>query len=281
LGSRISPIQIPNGPGIPEETLANTIVIPWNDVDILEKTVRRYAQELAVVLTEPIMANCGHIAPKPGYLEAMREITERHDVLLLFDEVITGFRLAPGGAQEYFGVKADLITMAKALGAGFPVAAFAGRRDIMNCLVAEKGAPVHNSGTYNGNTLCMHAAKAALDELTAGDGAAYKHIHSIGDRMISGVRRIFEKTGVAGLVQGIGPMFQMFFTESKSISDYREFDLSVDRGAFTRFANLLLDRGVYISPIAGEHWFPSTAHSMDDVEFALGAIEDSIRALKN
>jgi glutamate-1-semialdehyde 2,1-aminomutase len=281
LGSRVSPIKIPNGPGIPEETLMNTIVIPWNDADLLEKTVKRYANELAVVMTEPIMGNCGHIGPRPDYLKVMREITAENDVLLLFDEVITGFRIARGGAQEYFGVDADLVTMAKAMGAGFPIAAFAGKREIMNTLVADYGPPVHNSGTYNGNTLCMYAVRATLNELTSNDGAAYKHLHSIGNRMISGIRRIFEQEAVDGIVQGIGPMFQLYFTKAKAINDYREFDAAVDRGMFQRFATKLMANGVYISPIAGEHWFVSTAHNDDDVELALKAIEASVKAIKD
>ncbi len=279
LGSRINPTKIPNGPGIPEETLRNTIVIPWNDADLLEKTVKRHAKELAVVLTEPIMANCGHIGPNPGYLKAMRDITTENDVLLLFDEVITGFRLAPGGAQEYFGVDADLVTMAKAMGAGFPVAAFAGKREIMNTLVAKYGAPVHNSGTYNGNTLCMYAARAALNELTANDGAAYKHLHSIGNQMITGIRSILEKNKVQGIVQGIGPMFQLYFTKAKAIHDYREFDAAVDQAIFQRFATKLTENGVYISPSASESWFASTAHTDADAELALKAIDRSIRAI--
>lgn len=280
LGSRISPTRIPNGPGIPEETLVNTIVIPWNDADILEKIVKRHANELAAVITEPVMANCGHIAPKPGYLKAMREITADNDVLLLFDEVITGFRLAPGGAQEYFGIDADLVAMAKALGAGFPIAAFAGKREVMETLVAAKGPPVHNSGTYNGNPLCLHAARAALDELTANDGAAYKHLHSIGNRLISGIRSIYEQNKVDGIVQGIGPMFQPYFTKAKRIDDYRGFDLNVDQVAFQKLAAELMQRGVYIIPLANEHWFVSTAHTDDDVEMTLKTFDDSIRALK-
>lgn len=279
LGSRVSPTKIPNGPGIPEETLENTIVMPWNDAALLEKTIKRHANELAVVITEPIMANCGHIGPRPDYLKAMREITTDNDVLLLFDEVITGFRLAPGGAQEYFGVDADLVTMAKAMGAGFPVAAFAGKREIMNTLVADYGPPVHNSGTYNSNTLCMHAARAALNELTANDGAVYKHLHSIGNQMISGIRRIFDEKKVEGIVQGIGPMFQPYFTKAKAINDYREFDAFVDRVTFQKFANKLIENGVYVIPTESEHWFVSTAHTNADVEYALNAIEASVGAI--
>jgi glutamate-1-semialdehyde 2,1-aminomutase len=280
LGSRISPNKIPNGPGIPEETLINTITIPWNDAELLEKAVKRHRDELAAVITEPIMGNCGHIAPRPNYLKSMREITSDNDVLLIFDEIITGFRLAPGGAQEYFNVNADLITMGKALGAGFPIAAFAGKRDIMNTLVAEKGPPVHNSGTYNGNALCMHAARASLRELTAHEGAAYRHLHSFGNQLISGIRRILKENKISGIVQGMGPMFQVYFTKAKEIIDYRTFDAAVDRVIFPKFAQALLERGVYISPIAGEHWFVSTAHSNDDLQFALKAIEGSVRSLK-
>ena len=176
-------------------------------------------------------------------------------------------------------MNADLITMGKALGAGFPISAFAGKRDIMDSLVAAKGPPVHNSGTYNGNALCMRAAKAALNELTANDGAAYRHLHSIGNQLISGIRQICEKKNVSGIVQGIGPMFQVYFTKAKEIVDYRTFDAAVDRSTFTKFANALLERGVYISPVAGEHWFVSTAHNSNDVQFALEAIEDSMCSL--
>jgi glutamate-1-semialdehyde 2,1-aminomutase len=280
LGSRRCPIKIPQGPGIPEETLSNTLVIPWNDAEILEETVRRYSDDLALVITEPVMGNCGLIAPKPGYLKAMREITTENNVLLLFDEVITGFRLAPGGAQEYFKIDADLVTMAKALGAGFPIGAFAGRREIMNALVAEKGNPVHHSGTYNANALCLHAARASLGALTARDGEAYKQLHTIGNRMITGIRKIFEENKVEGIVQGIGPMFQVYFTKLKSINDSREFATSVDQVTYSRFGRELLQRGIFISPIASENWFISTAHSRADVDFGLKAVNASVKALK-
>jgi glutamate-1-semialdehyde 2,1-aminomutase len=280
LGSRICPVKIPQGPGIPEETLSNTLVIPWNDSEILEETVRRHKDDLALVISEPVMGNCGHIAPKPGYLKSMREITTENDVLLLFDEVITGFRLAPGGAQEYFKIDADLVTMAKALGAGFPIGAFAGKREVMNTLVAEKCNPVHHSGTYNANALCLHAARASLKELTARDGEAYRQLHAIGNRMITGIRKIFEENKVEGIVQGIGPMFQVYFTKLKSIRDSRDFVTGVDQGAYSKFGHELLRRGVFISPIASENWFISTAHSNPDVDRGLRAVNASVKALK-
>jgi glutamate-1-semialdehyde 2,1-aminomutase len=150
----------------------------------------------------------------------------------------------------------------------------------MNTLVADYGPPVHNSGTYNANRVCMYAAQAALNELTANDGAAYKHLHSIGNQMITGIRKIFEENKVDGIVQGIGPMFQLYFTKAKAINSYREFDAAVDQATFRRFANKLIENGVYISPIAGEHWFASTAHTDADVAASLKAIEASVRALR-
>lgn len=273
-GSELAPVKVPESLGIPEDTLRNTIVIPWNDLDIVEKTIKKRANEIAAVITEPISMNYGVVLPEEGYLEGIRELTEAHDIVMIMDEVVTGFRLALGGAQEYFGIKADLATFAKAIGAGFPIGAITGKKEIMEMI--RPGAITH-MGTYNENPLCVAAAYASITELEAG---GIQHLARLGKKFLEGVQGAIEETGIEAVVQGVGPMLQIYFTKLKKIKNVRDvLPPKCDSEKFKRFQRELLKRGIYFHPDLFERQFVSTAHTEEDVEKAISAVTEAFKAL--
>ncbi len=210
-------------PGAADEV----VVVPWNDPDTLSAALERHSGEIAAIITEPFMCNTNCILPRPGYLERMRELCDEHGVVLIFDEVITGFRVALGGAQEVTGVTPDLATYAKAMAGGFPVAMFCGKSDIMGHL--DGGATVH-AGTLNANTVAMSATAAALAELQRNDGEAYRRLYSTGRSLMAGLREASARTEVPMLVQGPGPLFNTSFTTEPEITDYRSHIGAADAG---------------------------------------------------
>lgn len=277
LGSPLAPLKIPSTWGIPQDTLNTMILLPWNDLSIVEKTLKRRAHEIAAMITEPVLMNIGTVLPEPGYLKGLQELCEEYDVIFILDEVISGFRLAPGGAQEYFDVRADLATFAKALGAGFPIAAVTGKRKIMENVVPGK---INHAGTYNANPLCVAAAYATLTELTKDGNAAYKHLHKVGTMLQEGLQQALEKTNTAGIVQGIGAGgCQLYFTKLKKIASYRDFVGNCDSVKYRRFHKELLKRGIYFHPQQYEHLFVCTEHSTDDVQTCINAVDDALRSL--
>ena len=277
LGSRTRPYVIPGSWGIPDETLRTVVSIPWNDSAILEKTIREHANELAAVITEPIMMNVGTVLPQEGYLQRIRELTEQNQIVMILDEIISGFRLAPGGAQEYFGLKPDLATYGKALAAGYPISAVAGSREIMELALPGR---VSFSGTYHANPLCIAAADATLSELLANEAAAYKHLRKIGGLLQNGIEELIRETHSHAIIQGVGPGgFQIYFTALSQIRDYREF-VSCDFVKYRRFHKEILKRGIYTHPGQNEHWFVSTAHGEEDVESTLSAVRESLKAVQ-
>jgi glutamate-1-semialdehyde 2,1-aminomutase len=191
-------------------------------------------------------------------------------VLLILDEVVTGFRYAPGGCQEYYGVRPDISTFGKALGAGFPVGAVAGPRSILDRLRWSEHMVLHY-GTFNGHRLTMKVVAANLDLLKA-DGA-YQKLHRVGDAAITGLREVFHRRKLRAIVQGFGPMFQIYFTERDAIHDYRDYCRYVDTSRYSRFVQRLLERGIYMTPSNGLHWIISTAHTEKDVEVLLEAAD--------
>jgi len=277
LGPRTRPYVVPGSWGIPRETLSTVVSIPWNDADILERTIRDYSHELAAVITEPVMMNVGTVPPEDGYLQRIRELTERNQIVMILDEIISGFRLAPGGAQEYFDLKPDLATYGKALAAGYPISAVVGKREIME--YAQPGR-VSFSGTYHANPLCIAAAHATLTELMDNDAAAYKHLRKIGESLQNGIQELIRETHSEAIIQGVGPGgFQIYFTKLSRIRDYREFT-KCDSSKYGRFHKELLKRGVYTHPGQNEHWFVSTAHTEHDVKSTLDAVRESLNAIQ-
>ena len=276
LGSRKNPARIPDSEGIPLATFDDVVLVPWNDPDALGSAMRRYGRELAAVITEPIMANMGCIPPREGYLEHLRMLTKEHGVLLIFDEVVTGFRYAPGGCQEYYGIKPDLSTFGKALGAGFPVGAVAGLRAILDRMRWGPDMVLHY-GTFNGHRLTMKVIAANLDLLS--EDGTYSRLHGIGDLAINALRDVFRRRKINAIVQGFGPMFQIYFTEREAIHDYRDYCAYVDTQRYSRFIHALLDRGIYMTPSNGLHWIISTAHTETDIEALVKAADEACAEL--
>ncbi len=275
-GLEISPFRIPYYPGIPESVGKTVTIAPWNNLEALRKIVRRNRSNLAAIIAEPVMANNGVILPKPGFLKALKELAEEADALLIFDEVITGFRLAPGGAQEYFGVKADLATFGKALGGGVPIAAVTGRRDILENIGPGK---IGFGGTYNAHPLSLAGASANLDILLANNGEAFQRLHSTGEKLIKGLRQAIDDTGVEAIVQGLGPLFQVYFTNLPEVTSYRE-KLQTNSAAYTAWALKMFENGVYIYADDGERILLSTMHTDEDVELTVAAAEEAFREVK-
>jgi len=276
LGTRKDPIAIPDSSGLTQESLANTILVPWNDIEILEDKIKQYKGQIAAIITEPIMSNIGCIPPKPGYLEALRQITRDNDILLILDEVVTGFRYAPGGCQEYFGVIPDIATFGKAMGAGIPIGAVVGKKEIMD---AFSWGNVLHYGTFNATRLAMEVVNTNLDVLTRDENAGIKHLHDVGDRIIEGLREIFENRNVEAIVQGFGPMFQIYFTRKESIMDYRDYCSAVDMNKYSRFAHGLINGGVYVTVSNGLHSIACIAHTEEDVNRVLNAADDAVSYL--
>ena len=275
VGSKTIFPSVPVTPGIPECLSGTVIVLPWNDQEIVENTIEKYKSEIACIITEPVMCNCGCILPKPGYLEFLRDITARNNILLVFDEVITGFRLSIGGAQGYYNVIPDLATFAKALGAGFPVAAFGGRREIMELIANDK---VFQGGTYNSNPMIMASVKATLSELM-NNKDIYTHLFHTGDKLSQGLERLLRSAGVSCFAQGIGPMFQIWFSE-KEIFNYRDALAYSKPKQYHVFNRAMLKRGVLFHPAMMENWFVSTSHTDHDVELTLQIAEDAVIEVK-
>lgn len=272
-GPDARPTPVPQGPGMPQGVEDNLIILPWNDADALADVIAREGDSIAAVLTEPVMCNTGCILPRPGYLETMRSLTERHGVLLIFDEVITGFRLGLAGAQGRYGVCPDLSVFAKGLGGGFPVAALGGRRDIM-ALVAN--GVVSMAGTYTANGIAVAAANAALDEL--GAEGTYERLDAISDRLRQGLEQILNRAGLAAFVVGVGPFMQVWFSE-RPINNYRDAERNADQGLFRRWWEGMLERGVLFHPGAYENLFVSTAHSEADLAITFDAAQDTAAML--
>jgi glutamate-1-semialdehyde 2,1-aminomutase len=273
-GPRLRPNALPGSPGIPEVIGQTLAVLPWNDVDAVEQLVAERGSEIAAILTEPIMGNTGVIPPKPGYLQALRDIATANGIVLIFDEVITGFRVAPGGAQALYGVTPDLTTMAKALGGGFPVAAVGGRYDIMDQV--SDGTVLH-AGTYNANVVATAAASASLEVLTT--PGTHERLFRLSERLMSGMGEILGRIGVPVQVQGVGPMFQFWFSETP-IVDYRDAARHLNSPKYAALARALHERGVMVHPSNIELWFVSTVHTDADIEATLQAFEDAVAATR-
>jgi glutamate-1-semialdehyde 2,1-aminomutase len=276
LGPPGNPARIPDSQGIPAATFDDVLLAPWNDIAVLEGVMKQHGRELAAVISEPIMANMGCILPRDGYLQRLRELTQDYGVLLILDEVVTGFRYATGGCQEYHGIRPDISTFGKALGAGFPVGAVAGPRSILDRMRWSDNMVLHY-GTFNGHRLTMKVVAANLDLLAA--AGVYQKLHGMGDAAISGLRQVFRRRQMKAIVQGFGPMFQIYFTERDAIHDYRDYCKHVDTQRYSRFVQRLLDRSIYMTPSNGLHWIISTAHTGKDVEALIEAADQACAGL--
>ena len=276
LGPPENPAKIPDSEGIPASVFDDVVVAPWNDLPRLEAILRTHGGELAAIITEPIMANMGCILPRDGYLRQVCDLAHRYGALFVLDEVVTGFRYAPGGCQQFYNLKPDLSTFGKALGAGFPIGAVAGPRTILDRMRWSEHMVLHY-GTFNGHRLTMSVVAANLDLLIAKE--AHRKLFATGDAAIAGLREVFRRHNIAATVQGFGPMFQIYFTGRDAIRDYRDYCQFVDTKKYSRFVHQLLEHGIYMTPSNGLHWIISTAHDEKDVEALIAAADQACRSL--
>jgi glutamate-1-semialdehyde 2,1-aminomutase len=276
LGLRSDPVKVPDSSGLNRSALDDTIVVPWNDLPALQRAIENHPGQIAAIITEGIMANMGVIPPAKGYLHGLEDLAKANGILFILDETVTGFRIAPGGCQEYYKLAPDLVTFGKALGCGLPVAALCGRAEVMDAL--QWGGVLHY-GTHNGSRIGMYAARANLRVLTRDNNASFRHTYQIAERLCEGYRYVFRKKGVAAVVQNVGPMFQLMFTDQPAIRDYRAFCQYVDRVAFQKFVLSLFEFGVYASPSAALHSIVTLAHTDEDVERTLEAAEKALESV--
>jgi glutamate-1-semialdehyde 2,1-aminomutase len=248
-------------------------VLPWNDFEAIDRYVSANAAKIAAIITEPVMLNTGGILPKPGYLQHLRRVASAHNIVLIFDEVITGFRVALGGAQELYDVEADLSVFAKALGAGFPVSALAGRRQIMQLF---GGGRVNHSGTYNANLVSISAALATLRELSADGQAAYKRINTLGQTLMDGMSASARRCGVNLQVSGLPSAFHTCFA-SHPVHDYASY-WRADHKRLNLFLAALLEYGV--RPTGRGTWFVSAAHTDGDIASTLDAVGQALQRIR-
>lgn len=257
----------PTSLGIPEEIGDLILVNEWNDFEGIEKTVKEHHNEIAAIITEPVMGNAAAIPPKEGYLKFLRELCDKYDILLIFDEVKTGFRLSDGGAQKIFGVKPHLSTFAKSLGNGYPISAIGGSKEIMQKIGKNK---VFHGGTYAGHPLSLAAADTTLTEIKAGH--VHDKIEKFGGALMRGIRDIFADRKVKGLVQGFPAMFQFVFTEKDGVSTFREL-LQCDLKLYSKLQLLLLGKGILIDETNAEPIFTCAAHTKEDLAKTLEALD--------
>lgn len=274
-GSGATTFGIPSSPGVPEEIASLTLNARYNDIDSVQKLIDENKGEIACIIVEPVAGNMGVVLPKEGFLKKLREVCDKEGIVLIFDEVITGFRLAPGGAQEYFGVKADLTTLGKIIGGGFPVGAYGGKKEIMQ-MVAPSG-PVYQAGTLSGNPVAMLAGYVTLKILYEKRRTIYKQLENKAKYLSDNFKQIADQNGVKVQVNQIGSMLTVFFSEGE-VYDY-DSALKSDTKKYARFFNLMLENGIYLPPSQFEAMFLSTAHTQQDLEKTVDAFEKVIRKL--
>ena len=271
------PRPLPNSAGIPPGVTDYVTVAPYNSVTAFERVVRRNRDRLAAVILEPVMANAGIIPPAPDFLKRIREITRENEILLIFDEVFTGFRIAAGGAQSVYGVEPDLSCWAKALGGGMPISAVSGRAEYMDLIAPGR---ISFGGTYFANSLTLAGALANLKLLAKGGKSLYERFAKLTEKMEKGIEAAARDAKLSVLVQSVPGMLQFSFTKRKKISNYRE-SLQIDWDRYLRHQQLLLDKGVYIHPDNYERLTFSSAHTEKDVDHFLDVIGETLKELKS
>ena len=266
-GSGVASFSLPDSAGVPESFTGQTLIAGFNDVASVRSVIQENHQDLAAVIVEPVCGNMGVIPPEPGFLEALRELTRQYGVVLIFDEVITGFRVAPGGAQERYGVTPDLTCLGKILGGGLPVGAFGGRRDIMSCLAPV--GPVYQAGTLSGNPVTVTAGLATLRALEA--PGVYRELEEKGRKLEEGFKGVLGR-GVQGTVNRVGSMLTLFLGLDRVTEP--DHARACDRDRFARFFHGMLARGIYLPPSPFEALFLSLAHSDEDIAATVTAFAD-------
>ena len=263
-------IGLPDSPGVPEDTTKNTVLIPFNNEEAVVDLIKREGNDIAAIIVEPIMGNVGFIPPKEDYLKFLREITGQNNIILIFDEVITGFRIAEGGAQEYFGVTPDLVTFGKILGGGFPIGALAGQKELMEMLAP--AGTVYQAGTFNGNPVSITAGLAMLNQL---NDDFYAESERKGNMIRTGIQDILSDNNLDFKIAGLSSMFQLYFTD-KEVYDYTSAK-SADTEKFNQYFQTLLKHEVFIPPSQFECCFISSMHDNEDIQKTLEAVEKGVK----
>jgi glutamate-1-semialdehyde 2,1-aminomutase len=272
-GSGLATLGIAECPGVPQALAELTLNAPYNDLAAVERIFTLHPNKIAAVIIEPVAANMGVVPPADGFLAGLREITRKHAALLIADEVIAGFRLHYGAAQQLFGFEADLTTFGKIIGGGLPVAAYGGRAEFMNQL-APLG-PVYQAGTLSGNPLAMQAGIVTLKQLRA--PGLYKELQTNSDRLVKGLRQAVAQTHTAARINNIGSLATMFFTPDP-VNNYADAKRS-DTGRYATFFRHMLDRGIFLAPSQFEAAFLSTAHTSEDIDRTIVAAVESLKAM--
>jgi glutamate-1-semialdehyde 2,1-aminomutase len=270
-GSGVVTLGLPDSPGVPADTAKDTLVADFNNVDSVEALFKKYPEQIAAIIVEPVAGNMGVVPPIPGFLEGLRRITTEQGALLIFDEVMTGFRVHPGGAQTLYNIKPDLTTLGKVIGGGLPVGAYGGRREIMQ-MVAPAG-PVYQAGTLAGNPLAMSAGIAVLGLLR--EEKCWDKLEQAAGRLEAGISSVAKKAGIPIQQARVGTMFTTFFSETKPV-DWNTVRVA-DKVRFAKFFQKMLENGVYLAPSQFEAGFVSTAHSEGVIDATVTAVEEVFR----
>ena len=263
MGPRSKPWKTLASAGQRVNAAEDILVLPWNDLALVKKTLKRQKHEIAAIITEPIMCNCEVVYPKPGYLEGLREVTAENDVLLIFDEIITGFRLSLGGAQEYYKITPDVCSFGKAVAGGFPLAGVAGKREIV-------GADVHPVGTFNANPISIAACKATIKELEK--PGIYDHMATLTKRLTEGINEIAKKRNITLYCEGVESIWQLAFGIRERMSDFRD-NFKVNKNDYQIFRKGCLERGIRFHPGRGR-FYTSAAHTDEDVDRTLSVADE-------
>ena len=269
-GSGVATFGLPDSAGVPPQVTGDTLLAKYNDLDHVRRIFHEHGSEIAGVLVEPVAGNMGLVPPSAGFLEGLRDVCDAHGALLVLDEVMTGFRVARGGAAERFRVRPDLVCMGKVIGGGLPVGAYGGRKDLMD-MVAPVG-PMYQAGTLSGNPLAMAAGYAALSQI---DDSTYAKLESIGSRLESGLAQAASAMDVAAQVQRVGSMISVFFNE-RPVIDFDDAGRS-DKALFGRVFHSMLNRGFYLPPSALESWFLTASHTESDIDRTVEAFAASLK----
>jgi glutamate-1-semialdehyde 2,1-aminomutase len=272
-GSGVATLGIPGCPGVPADLAGHTLSLRFNDLAQVAETMERFGQEVAAVVVEPIAGNMGVVLPREGFLEGLREITLQHGALLIFDEVITGFRVSPGGAQELYGIRPDLTCLGKIIGGGLPVGAYGGRKEIMLSMAPEGN--IYQAGTLSGNPLAMAAGLATLKELRK--GGVYSQLEEKGRRLFDGLKDAAESAGLDVAVNRAGSLGTLFFTR-EPVTDFASAKKS-DTRLYGIFYSKMLDQGIYLAPSAFEAWFLSLAHDDRSIDKTIACSERAFRGI--